>query len=139
MNEPPSLLTLHTIPSPHGLSWSSPRALFLTTLRNTLSVRRYPRAISHVAVELVHDGTRVLTGMTHVGTQARRWVLLEGWGMSAVLGAQVGRLEDAAALDTELTAHYELGRARFVEMRLPPATGARLIEYLEAYRARPSS
>jgi hypothetical protein len=129
-------VTLHIFESPHGMRWSSPRSLFVSRLLNQLTVRRPPRTMGHVAVEVKGPGSAdQLTGMAGEGARYLK-MLREGQGMGVILEGVPGHLEAKGELAPELERRYARGTIRFIKVLVSEETERRLRTFLTDFHAR---
>ncbi|MBX2798350.1 MAG: hypothetical protein KTR31_11790 [Myxococcales bacterium] len=125
-------LSLHVLPSPGGIDWSSPLALARSAVRSTLLPGN--RDIGHVAVELVGRFGRVLTGMTDAGLRAVRILAWERTGFGVLFRGYPGRLEQAQDLDRELAAKCGTSRRSCLRLQLSEGAYERVHRYLVEFR-----
>lgn len=132
-------LTLHFIPSPAGINWSSPHALADSVLINQVaeveSGKRH--SIGHVYEEINCKGQHFFTGTTDSGnTQEARALFREGYGLGIVLKAYVGFLDDSAQAEADLAKMHVTGRSNFIRFLISDSTCDRVLEYVKEYHDR---
>ncbi|TNE91920.1 MAG: hypothetical protein EP330_03690 [Deltaproteobacteria bacterium] len=126
-------LTLHLLPSKHGISWRSPADLARSAVRNHVS--RGDRRLGHVAIALSGPDGEVLTGMTDDGMDSLGR-LLRGHGLEVLLAGFPGRMERAEDLRAELARKRGGPRHGAISWQLSEAAYARTARYLQEYRER---
>lgn len=104
---PPSAkIILHVIPSPLGISWESPRALFISALGNHVAAQSFKRGhgIGHVHVEICGDGRPpALTGISGEGfDEYYREIFARKSGLGVLFHQFRGRLESPEEIDDSL-------------------------------------
>lgn len=137
----PHQLTLFSIPSPHGMDWSSPRALGISGVKNKIEFQHFghKHAIGHVFIQLEDPSLEepILTGMTTVSQEEEISLALQrGYGLGVLAASMHGKLDQAAKLRDDMTKRYQTGAISWVRYLLSPELGARLVRYFREYRER---
>lgn len=137
----PDQLLVYAIPAPRGIDWRSPRRLALHGLTNGVDLRhlRSKEAIGHVVVEVRSQATGRLerTGMTvRVRPEQLQLVALDRYGLGILGADMMGHLETPEELAPKLARRMRTGRMAYLRVLLAPATSARLLAFLDQYRAR---
>ncbi|OGR10122.1 MAG: hypothetical protein A2341_05935 [Deltaproteobacteria bacterium RIFOXYB12_FULL_58_9] len=133
-------LTFFFFPSPHGIDWSSPKNLTLTTIKNQLGIGKHRHPIGHVNIGLTStndsatETTHFLTGMVAQSAAVQRKQVLGGYGLGVLFSSVPGRLESIDEVNEQLPARYASGKLSFLTFRVSPSTAARLAVYVDAYR-----
>lgn len=130
---PSNELTLHFIPSPHGMDWTTPSTLAKSALINRISFK--PRFIGHVFVELKCGTEHELTGMVGKHFDYLNQLLLEQKGLGILYHSFQGTLESKEAIIPELSKFQEEGYSNFVTFKISEPQCQRAISYLKEYRA----
>jgi hypothetical protein len=125
-------LTLHFIPSPVGMDWTTPSTLAKSALLNRISLK--PRFIGHVFVELECGEEHELTGMTGKKFDYLNQLLIEQKGLGILYHSFEGGLEDKEKILPELTKFQKDGYSTFVKFILNPKQCLRASTYLKEYR-----
>jgi hypothetical protein len=128
----PYSLTLHFVPSPFGMNWSSPSALAKTAIKNKISMKS--RFMGHVYVEIHSEDQKFLTGMSSNKMNFLPLLILKQMGFGILFHSFEGRLESLDELEIDLKDKYESGRANFIKFILSREQVDRLVQYLEAYK-----
>lgn len=141
---PEAELRYHVIPSPLGIDWTSPRSLFITTLKNQFYrcfKRNHP--IGHVNIELrcrdplTGEQKILVTGMTSLGqAEQLELILLKGYGMGVLFHDFKGRLETTEEFFEQVPDRRSKGQMASIHIRISPEACARLIQFEREYRAR---
>lgn len=127
-------LTLHFIPSPEGMDWSSPSKLAKSALMNRISFK--PRFIGHVFVELKCGTSHELTGMTGKKFDYLNQLLIEQKGLGILYHSFEGGLEDKEKIEPELKKFKEEGYSNFVSFIISENQCQRVTTYLKEYREK---
>lgn len=127
-------LTLHFIPSPVGMDWSSPSSLAKSALKNRISFK--PRFIGHVFVELKCGTTHELTGMAGKKFDYLNQLLVEQKGLGILFHSFEGGLEDKEKIEPELKEFQKNGYSNFVSFKLNDNQCQRASQYLKEYREK---
>lgn len=128
MNE----LTLHFIPSPHGMDWTTPATLAKSALINRISFK--PRFIGHVFVELTCGERHELTGMVGKHFDYLNQLLVEQKGLGILYHSFQGKMETKEEILPELTKFQDEGYSNFVTFKISKNQCERALSYLEDYR-----
>ncbi|MEO6951150.1 MAG: hypothetical protein ABI321_04990 [Polyangia bacterium] len=132
-------LVLYSIPSPHGISWKSPRALFASRLKNEFTLQKKPaHKLGHVAIELTsEEHGHFLTGMTDTGQVSYVKQLVKGgYGLELMQESVPGRLQTPAELKPDLQRRFASGRVNYLRFEITEKTAARVAEFIDTYHAR---
>lgn len=127
-------LTLHFIPSPEGMDWSSPSKLAKSALMNRISLK--PRFIGHVFVELKCGTKHDLTGMIGKKFDYLNQLLLEQKGLGILYHSFEGGLEEKEKIEPELKEFQKEGYSNFVSFLLNENQCQRVSTYLKEYREK---
>lgn len=127
-----SELTLHFIPSPHGMDWSTPASLAKSALINRISLK--PRFIGHVFVELSCGERHELTGMVGKHFDYLNQLLVEKKGLGILYHSFEGKMETKEEITPELTKFQDEGYSNFVTFKISPTQCERALSYLDEYR-----
>jgi hypothetical protein len=125
-------LTLHFIPSPVGMDWSSPSKLAKSAFMNRISLK--PRFIGHVFVELKCGDQHELTGMSGKRFDYLNQLLIEQKGLGILYHSFEGALEEREKILPELKGYLETGHSNFVTFLLNQGQCQRALTYLSEYR-----
>lgn len=139
----PNYITLHTIPSPAPMDWTSVGSLALAFARNEIAVELLGQthAIGHVAFEIgctLPDGSRtfLMTGQSPVSMKGFSEQVKKGSGFGAFFGYVEGRLQTQDELNQSLT---KLSRkkkeAAFLTMQVSRESCLEASRYMAAYRS----
>jgi hypothetical protein len=131
-------LTLHFIPPPKPMHWSTPKRLAWSAVWNQVApVNAGNRhEIGHVYVELQCGETHLFTGVTSEGnSEERRNLLKEGYGLGVLTKTYAGKFDDPSKTEADLHALQKAGRSNFLRFGLSSPTCSRLLDYLDKYRA----
>lgn len=129
---PGNELTLHFIPSPLGMDWSSPVKLTYSALKNITSLR--PRFMGHVFVELKGRKNFVLTGMTSKTFDYLQQLLIHKKGLAILFHSFEGTLENEFLVQQELETYLKTGYSNFIKFILNDQQFDRAMQYLTEYR-----
>lgn len=134
-------LTLYVIPAPRTVDWRRPRTLALSALGNQIAFehRDHKHSIGHVFVHLTSSlaGRDVMTGMSNrVATEDRDLILEDGYGMGVLGADMMGELEDGADLAAEIEQRAASGLMASMRFLLSPEAAARMVQFLDEYRAQ---
>lgn len=127
-------LTLHFIPSPEGMDWSSPSKLAKSALMNRISFK--PRFIGHVFVELKCGTSHELTGMTGKKFDYLNQLLIEQKGLGILYHSFEGGLEEKEKIEPELKKFKVEGYSNFVSFLISENQCQRVTTYLKEYREK---
>lgn len=127
-------LTLHIVPSPYGLDWSTPQSIARSVLKNYCSSQK--RLIGHVMVELtsLKEKRTLLTGMTYKHFNPAHLLFKKHLGMGILFHSFSGRLENRDTLKNEITQQYLKGKIISLRYQINEKTAARLFSYYDSYR-----
>ncbi len=131
-HHPGNELTLHFIPSPLGMDWSSPVKLTYSALKNITSLR--PRFMGHVFVELKSRKNFELTGMTSKTFDYLQQLLIHKKGLDIFYHSFEGTLEDEFLVKQELGFYLKTGYSNFIKFILNDQQFERAMQYLTEYR-----
>jgi hypothetical protein len=126
-------LTLHFIPSPKGMDWTTPSTLAKSALMNRISFK--PRFIGHVFVELQCGEHHDITGMTGKRFDYLNQLLIEQKGLGILYHSFEGTLEEKDKVLPELKEFNEQGYSNFARFKLSEKQCQRVVKYLEEYRS----
>lgn len=134
-------LTVYAIPAPRPLAWTHPRRLAFTAIGNFVAFRHRERKhpIGHVFVRVQSAslGKDVWTGMTSRGaTEDRDLILEDAYGLGVMTADMMGRLETKDELVKSLEDRARTGLIASMRFLVRPETTARLLEFLEGFRAQ---
>jgi len=140
-------LTLYAYPSPTGINWSSPNTLAWSTIASMLVSDRELHsihAIGHMNLDLkcensshLPHGARIMTGQTSMSSeQEKSEIFKEGYGLEVFLTPVPGRWETQAEIEADLPIREQRGSMAFIEFTIAPKTCARVVKYLNEYKAR---
>ncbi|MCB9092295.1 MAG: hypothetical protein H6621_01070 [Halobacteriovoraceae bacterium] len=132
-------LTLYFFRSPTGVNWTSPRALFLSTLRNLISPHN--RMISHVALEVQGPHSfderanpyYRFTSKIDLGKKIFKHLFQEQVGLGMILLSYKGSLEPTGLLQNELREKRKQGRVQSITYIISEESAFRLQKYLKEY------
>lgn len=139
----PNYITLHAIPSPGPMNWTSVSSLALSFARNELAVNYFGQtnSIGHVSFEIgctLPDGSRsfTMTGQSPVSMKGFTEQVKAGSGYGAFFGHVEGRLQTPQELDRALTRlSGQNGEVAFLTMRVSRDSCLEAARYMAAYRA----
>lgn len=134
-------LVMWVIPAPRGIDWSSPRGLLLGSAGNLVDLRHLTdrQSIGHVFVHVRSslEGRDELTGMNvRASREQLQLVMQDGYGLGILGADMMGRLETPEELREKLALRAETGVLTFLRVLLRPEAAARLVRFLDEYRAR---
>lgn len=125
-------LTLHFLPSPAGLDWSSPQNLAWSALKNRLTFSK--RFIGHVFVDLKCSDKRELAGMSSENFDYINQLFFQNRGLGILYHSFEGKLETTEELEPELTGLLKEGKVNFNRFLLNDAQCSRLMTYFSEYK-----
>lgn len=131
-------ITLHFIPAPKPINWSSPNSLLISTLINTFTkTKSRQNSIGHVNVELKCDSINLhhFTGMTSKGSETTMNVLFKKYGMAALFVVNKGQHEVSDVVEKNIEKHNSVGRSSFFTVEVAPESCARAYEYYKEFDA----
>lgn len=139
--EPVDELVFYTIPSPHGMDWTSPFRLGLISgAFNQITFKEGDKKhlIGHNFISLNRrDGRRQLRGMTTTSQEEETdLVLKHGYGLGILFADLMGKFDDPEHIQAELDYRYEKGLVSRIRFLLSPSTAERLQRFLDEYTAR---
>ena len=139
----PNYITLHTIPSPAPMDWTSVGSLALAFARNEIAVELLGQthSIGHVAFEIgctLPDGSRtfLMTGQSPVSMKGFSEQVKQGSGFGAFFGYVEGRLQTEDELNQSLTRLSKKNKeAAFLTMQISRESCLEASRYMAAYRS----
>lgn len=131
-------VSFHFFPAPGLIEWKSPRTLFLSSARNTLSFAN--RLIGHVSVEIYcpdfypnGKAFYISTGMTDTGKDIVRHIFREQVALGMILTRYPGTLEETGKLNYEIHTKRMQGRVQTVSYLTSKHNCQRAIQFLKEY------
>jgi len=139
-------LTVYVYPSPLGIDWRSPSGLAWSTIANDLVVDNKLRAIHSIGHMNFHlqcspsselpQGADIETGQTNSDDQQMSDHLLkQGYGLGVMTADYSGKWETAADIEADLPIRYQRGSIAFMDLTIQPSSCARVVQYLQEYKA----
>ena len=140
-------LTVYAYPSPTGINWTSPNTLAWSTVLSMLASDRQLEnihAIGHMNFDLNCDrssqlpnGARVVAGQTSQSSaQEMNEIFKQGYGLQVFLTPVAGRWETRSEIEADLPIREKRGSVAFIEFAIPSKSCARVVKYLNDYKAR---
>lgn len=125
-------LTLHVIPSPKGIDWSTPSSLMQSLVKNGLTFK--PRIAGHVIVEIKCGDEHELTGMVGKNFNYFNQLLFEHSGLGILFQSFEGTLEGKDKISPELKEYQKTGASNFIQFELNPNQCQRDLQYFKEFR-----
>lgn len=135
----PNSLTVHIIPTAHGLNWNSPKDIFLSVLKNELTFWDNQWPIGHVSLELHVDGEEsIYMGQTaEKFSEFQEQLFHDHIGFGVLTDHVEGKLQDVKALKRDYgRAMTKKGKIAFATFKLPEDKCRKIKRYLEAYEEK---
>lgn len=132
-------ITLYFIHSPLELDWSTPQTISATALKNGVIPKRLGGrySIGHVYQEIncPSIGVHEFTGQTSSTDVDTERVLKLGWALGAMVATEPGMLDSTEYVKEALKPLYKNGRVAMLKISVNENTCARVVDYLNEYRA----
>ncbi len=135
------VLTVYTMPSPHGINWASPKALALAGGLNQLTTfhtsAKHP--IGHVFMTLKTQASpqTIIAGMTTFNnTEEVELVMKHGYCLGVLFADLMGKFDDGAELLKQIEERYGTGRVTCMKFLLSPSMGKKLLQYFTEYKEK---